>query len=135
MISLAGFDVLSDELPGTGFYFPVMAYQNIFPVAMPVVKTIPLAMGIFPARLTLACFCPFPVSEWLKLTVPYFIKIVGIDVSLGKRTVNIGAGRNGAVNQYGTNVDSCPAEKETVPYPGFVFANISLTAKFNVDLT
>jgi hypothetical protein len=59
-----------------------MADKYIFPAAVPVMQSIPLAILVFPAFGALPGFSPAPVSECLKFSLPDFIKTVAVDITL-----------------------------------------------------
>ncbi len=68
-----------------------MADQHLVFLSMPVVKSISLAIAVILTVGALSFFCPASVSEGFKLGLPRLIKVVVVNVSLGKGSVNIGA--------------------------------------------
>jgi hypothetical protein len=66
---------------------------------------------IFLASQTSSRFRPATVPHHLKPVVPYFRKVVGVNIPLHKIPVDIRTCRYGAVYQYGSDIDSRTAEK------------------------
>lgn len=83
---------------------------------------------------TLACFHPCAVAERLETVFPNVDKIILIDVALGKTTVDVGAGRDGAIYQNGADSDARAAEIEPVAHLALVGANVCLAAELRVNL-
>jgi hypothetical protein len=66
--------------------------------------------------------------------LPDLIKVVCIDITLSERSVNVGTGGNGTVDQDRSYIDSCPAEEVAVSYQGLVFAYITLAAELTMQM-
>jgi hypothetical protein len=75
-----------------------MTNQNILPAPVPIVKSVALAIFIILAISALTLFCPFPVTKILKPSLPDLEEIIPVNVSLGKTSVDIRAGRDGSIN-------------------------------------
>lgn len=82
----------------------------------------------------LACFHPLAVAERLETVFPNIEKIVLVDVTLSKASVNIGASGNRAVNENGADGDARAAEIEPVAHLALVGANVCLAAELRVNL-
>ena len=83
---------------------------------------------------TLACFHPCAVAERLETIFPDIEKIVLVDVTLSKASVNIGASGNRAVNENGADGDTRAAEIEPVAHLALVRADIGLATELRVNL-
>ena len=113
--------------------FREVAYQHIAIIAVPVMETIALAVVIGWAGGALSLSGPHPVAERLKTVLPHFIKIIGIDITLYKRPVDVGAGRNGAIDEHRTNINPGPAEETGIPHMRLVATNIPFATEFEID--
>ena len=99
---------------------------------MPIVESVPLTIFILLAGGTLANSCPLPVSKGLEFVLPNLMEIVGVNISLCKSPVDIGAGRNGTIYKYGADVYACPAKEIAVAHIRLKFAHIAFATKLNV---
>ncbi len=77
---------------------------------------------------------PLAVAERLETIFPDIEKIVLVDVTLSKASVNIGASGNRAVNENGADGDTRAAEIEPVAHLALVGANVCLAAELRVNL-
>jgi hypothetical protein len=64
-----------------------MTNENIFIVAMPVMKSISLAVFILFTFGTLSCFRPTSVSEYAVFSLPYRKEVVCVNIALNKCSV------------------------------------------------
>jgi hypothetical protein len=78
--------------------FLIVANQHIFFSSMPVMHPISQAILVVAAFFTLTGFGPASIAESLVFALPYFVKIILINVSLCEISVNIRTGRNGTVD-------------------------------------
>jgi len=93
-----------------------MAHKGFLPVPEPVMESVPLAIGKIFAIPAFTTPGPAPVPEWLEPGFPHLIQVILVNVSLGKGAVDVRAGRDGSVNQYGPDIDPCPAEEGSIPH-------------------
>lgn len=77
---------------------------------------------------------PLAVAERLETIFPDIEKIVLVDVTLSKASVNIGASGNRAVNENGADGDTRAAEIKPVAHLALVGANVCLAAELRVNL-
>ena len=82
---------------------------------------------------TLACLHPLAVAERLETVFPNVDKIILIDVALGKTTVDVWTGRDGAIYQNGADSDARAAEIEPVAHLALVRADIGLATELAID--
>jgi hypothetical protein len=64
------------------FYFRPMANQYILFTAVPVMKTVSLAILETPAIFALTHAHPVPVAKRVETLFPYVVEIIGVNVSL-----------------------------------------------------
>ena len=76
---------------------------------------------------------PLAVAERLETIFPDIEKIVLVDVTLSKASVNIGASGNRAVNENGADSDARAAEIEPVAHLALVRADIGLATELAID--
>ena len=86
------------------------------------------------AILADACFHPITVSEDLESIFPYVKEIVLIDVALGKASVDVGAGGNGAVHEDGSDGDAGSTEVIPIADLALVWPDVGLAAELGVNL-
>ena len=113
---------------------PFMAKHHPASVFVPVVQAVSLAEIKISTCFTNAGLCPVPITHHLKFVFPYFLKIIGINVSLHKTPVDVRAGRNRAVNQNRSDIDTGTAEKITIANLCFVITKIPLATEFYIHL-
>ena len=111
-----------------------MADQRIYPVAVPVMKPVAPAVPVILAIGTFAGSGPRSVAKQLILCLPDGKEIVAVDISLCQVSVNVGASRNGTINQYGTDIDTCATEKGCISYFCFIVTHIAFTAEFHLNI-
>ena len=76
---------------------------------------------------------PLSVAERLKTGLPDIPDVVGVDVALGEtRTVDVGTGTDGAVNQHGGDVNPCMAEIRSLPHFALVGVEIALATESDI---
>ena len=71
---------------------------------------------------------PAAVTIGMIAVFPYLHEVVVVDVTLFIVAANAGAGRDGAVYQYGTDGDACLAGIEVVAHFAFVVSQKAFTA-------
>ena len=112
----------------------IVADQRIRPVAVPVVKSVTPAVPVILAIGTFARSGPRSVAKQLILCLPDGKEIVAIDITLSQRSVDVWAGRNGTINQYGTDIDTGTTEKGRISHFWFIVAHIAFAAEFDFDI-
>ena len=98
----------------------VTEQETAFSIAQ--MHTIALAIAEEGAIVTLACAHPLTVAIGLETMFPHIHEVVLVDVALVVVATNAGAGRDGAVDQDGTNGDACLTGVEVVAHFAFVIA-------------
>ena len=76
---------------------------------------------------------PLAVAERLETVFPDIEKIVVVDVTLSKASVNIGSSGNRAVNENGADGDTRTAEIEPVAHLALVRTDVGLTTELAID--
>ena len=80
-----------------------------------------------------ACFHPGAVAERLETVFPHIEEIVLVDIALYITTVDVGTGRDGAINQNGADGDARTAEIEPVANLALVGPDVSLATELAVN--
>ena len=81
----------------------------------------------------LACLHPLAVAERLETVFPDIEKIVLVNVTLSKASVNIGTSGNRAVNENGADGDTRTAEIKPVAHLALVGADVGLATELAID--
>ena len=80
-----------------------------------------------------ACFHPGAVAERLETVFPHIEEIVLVDIALYITTVDVGTGRDGAINQNGADGNARTAEIEPVTDFTLIRPDIGLTTELAVN--
>jgi hypothetical protein len=78
--------------------FFIYAGHYTFLVFIPQMHGASVTISVIMTLKALPCFCPVPVTHDFKFLIPHISKLIPVNVSLHKMTVNIGASRDGTIN-------------------------------------